>query len=638
PLPDLSIGLVDRYGQPVPVGVGGEMLVGGAGVAKGYLNLPDLTAQRFVVPAQGAWPQHETGRLYRSGDLARWRADGRLEYLGRIDHQVKIRGFRIELGENESALAQHPLFAEAAVEVRQDAAGARLVAYVASTDSADDTLPGLLRAHLKLSLPDYMVPAVMLVLERLPLTANGKLDRKALAALLSQHNAAGSATADSSAPPQTMLEILLAGLWCEVLGIARIGLDDNFFELGGDSIRGAILVNKIQERLRSVVYVVALFEAPTIRELVDYLSVHYPEAIARLSGASMDSSLIPAAGRVEEDDVAAFKALIPPTVPFSVTPAVKKNPRPVFVLSPPRSGSTLLRVLLGGHPELFSPPELELLGFDTLGQRKEICSGRDALWLEGTLRAVMAALQVDADEAKRIMATYEAVDMPVGQFYGELQQMLDGRMLVDKSPSYALDVGVLQRAEEYFDEPLYIHLHRHPYGMISSFEEARLNQIFFRYPHQYSVRRIAELIWVQSHRNIGTFLAGVPAHRQMQISFEDISQMPESAAKRLCDFMGIDYVPDMLDIYAGQNKQARMTDGIYQESKMLGDTKFHTHQRIDPTVAERWRDVYKEDFLGEPSWSMAETLGYARLASPGAAPIVPVSHDGAVALSFAQQR
>ncbi|MFA7241064.1 MAG: amino acid adenylation domain-containing protein [Sulfuricellaceae bacterium] len=628
PLPDLSIELVDRYGQLVPVGVGGEILVGGAGVAKGYLNLPELTAERFTL-SNGE-------RQYHSGDLARWRADGQLEYLGRIDHQVKVRGFRIELGEIESCLAKHAQVSDAVVEAREETAGARLIAYVASRDWQDEMLPSKLRAHLKALLPDYMVPAVVLVLERLPLTANGKLDRKALANLLAQFNAAGAKAVPASAQPRTPIELLLAELWSSVLNVANIGIDDNFFELGGDSIRGAILANKIQERIRSVVYVVALFEAPTIRQLVDYLRVHYPEAMARLGGASETDAVREVAGRVDEKDVEAFRSLIPPTARIPAVPKKAKNPRMIFVLSPPRSGSTLLRVLLGGHPQLFSPPELELLNFDTLAQRKEICSGRDAFWLEGTLRAVMEALQVDADEAKRIMAARENRNMSVKDFYGELQSWLPGRVLVDKSPSYALDVGLMQRAEDYFDEPLYIHLHRHPYGMISSFEEAKLNQIFFRYPHNLSVRRLAELIWLQSHRNIAEFLAGIPTERQFAISFEAISQKPGEAVKNLCEFLGIDFVPDMLGIYEGQNKQNRMTDGIYRESKMLGDIKFHTHKRIDPTVAERWRDIYQEDFLGEPSWGMAERLGYARLS--GTAPIEPVARSGALPLSFAQQR
>ena len=625
-LPDLSIDLVDRDGQPVPMGVGGEMLVGGAGLGRGYLHRPELTAERFV--------QTPLGRVYRSGDLARWRSDGRLEYLGRIDHQVKIRGFRIELGEIESALQGHSLVTEAHVEAKQEAAGARLIAYVASPVWQDPDLSPALRVHLKTSLPDYMVPAMIVPLERLPLTANGKLDRQRLAAWLDQQ-ASEPAGRVRSTPPQSDIEKRLAALWCEVLGLQQIGIDDNFFELGGDSIRGAILVNKIQQQLHCVVYVVALFEAPTVRQQIDYLRQHYGQAMAQLEGREGTDEGLENQERVGEADLRAFASLITPASPYLALSGARKNPPAVFVLSPPRSGSTLLRVLLGGHPALFSPPELELLGFDTLGQRRDICSGRDSFWLEGTLRAVMAARGIDADAAKTLMAEREDADMSVQAFYGELQSWVGQARLVDKSPSYALDEAVLDRAEAYFDGALYIHLHRHPYGMMSSFEEARLNQIFFRYPHALPVRRLAELIWLHSHRNIARFLQRIPAHRQMAISFESITAQPDASAQRLCDFLGIAYRSDMVDIYAG-DKKSRMTDGIYQESKMLGDTKFHQHQKIDASVADRWREVYKTDFLGEPSWEMAQALGYERL--NGAAPICPVPRANKLPLSFAQRR
>ena len=177
--PDLAVYLLDRYGKLVPIGVPGELYVGGAGVARGYLNRPELTAERFV-------PDPFTGtpgaRLYRSGDLARRLPDGDLEYLGRLDHQVKIRGFRIELGEIEAALAQHPAVREVVALVREDRPGdRRLVAYV-RTDGRPTALAAELRAHAKERLPEYMVPAAFVALDALPLTANGKIDRAALPA------------------------------------------------------------------------------------------------------------------------------------------------------------------------------------------------------------------------------------------------------------------------------------------------------------------------------------------------------------------------------------------------------------------------------------------------------------------------
>ncbi len=223
PLSHLSVYVLDANGQPVPIGVRGELYIGGAGVARGYLNRPELTAQRFLENPFG------DGKIYRSGDLGRWLASGELEYLGRADNQVKVRGFRIELGEIEAALRTHQNVREAIVLARQNGDNEpRLIAYVVLGDVmtwAD------LRAFLATRLPDYMLPAAMVELEGLPLTAHGKLDRNALP--VPDHRATGVPFVE----PETDAERLLAEVWQEVLGINRVGRNDNFFHLGGDSLR-----------------------------------------------------------------------------------------------------------------------------------------------------------------------------------------------------------------------------------------------------------------------------------------------------------------------------------------------------------------------------------------------------------------
>ena len=223
PLPHLSVYVLDANGQPVPIGVRGELYVGGAGVARGYLNRPELTSQRFLENPFG------DGRIYRSGDLGRWLASGELEYLGRMDNQVKVRSFRIELGEIETALKTHKSVREAVVLARQDrGAEPQLIAYVVLVDVV--TWPEL-RAFLATRLPDYMLPAAMVELEHLPLTAHGKLDRPALPA--PDHRTTGVPFVN----PETDAEQLLAEVWQEVLEINRVGRNDNFFHLGGDSLR-----------------------------------------------------------------------------------------------------------------------------------------------------------------------------------------------------------------------------------------------------------------------------------------------------------------------------------------------------------------------------------------------------------------
>ena len=265
-IPGWQVYLLDRVGQPVPVGVVGEMFVGGAGVARGYLNRPGLTADRFVPDALG----DGTGaRLYRSGDLARRRPDGELEYVGRADHQVKIRGFRIELGEIEAALARHPQVRESVTIVREDRAGdPRLVAYVVPR-----TVPGPssseLRRHLKQTLSDYMVPAVFVPLAALPLTENGKVDRRGLPA-------PGGARPDldgALVAPRNAVEERIAAIWASVLDLDEVGVDDNFFDLGGHSLLATRAVARIRDAFGVDLPLRPLFENPTVAGLAECVAL-----------------------------------------------------------------------------------------------------------------------------------------------------------------------------------------------------------------------------------------------------------------------------------------------------------------------------------------------------------------------------
>ncbi len=516
---------------------------------------------------------------------------------------MKIRGFRIELGEIEAALAAHPAVREAVVLAREDAAGRgekRLVAYVVP-EGAAPTLTEL-RESLAGGLPDYMLPSALVVLEKMPLTANGKIDRRALPA----PEASRAGLESSYVAPATALERFLAGLWQEVLKVPRVGVVDNFFELGGSSITGAVLVNRLQEELREIVHVVVIFDAPTIAEMSAYLIEQHTEAVARLFGpeAVGGRKVEDREAPVGEADLARFRSLVQPLPALSGE--VRKNPPAVFVLSPPRSGTTLLRVMLGGHPRLFSPPELELLSFDTLKERKAAFTGRDAFWLEGVVRAVMEIRGCSAEEAEELVAEHE--DLTTLEFYGLLQEWLGDRVLVDKTPSYALDPSILRRAEEGFEEPKYIHLIRHPLGMIHSFEEAKLDQIFFRQEHGFSRRQLAELIWQASHENIVEFLREVPASRQHWVRFEDLLREPEATLRGICEFLGLDYHPDMAEPYKA--KSERMTDGVHAESRMLGDVKFHEHKGVEAQVAERWRERYSVSSLGDGARALAAGLGY----------------------------
>ncbi|NNB98210.1 non-ribosomal peptide synthase/polyketide synthase, partial [Corallococcus exiguus] len=261
PLANVHVYVLDPHGQPVPVGVRGELHIGGVGVARGYAGRSGLTAERFIPDAFSSTPG---ARLYRTGDVVRWRADGQLDFVGRIDAQVKVRGFRIELGEVENALRAAPAVKDAVVLAREDAPGdKRLVAYVVG-DALDITA---LRAHLKQHLPEYMVPAAFVPLDVLPLTSNGKVDRKALPA----PDAGALRASHAYEAPATPLEEKLAALWSEVLRVPSVGRTDNFFELGGHSLLATQLVARVRAALDVELPLRALFEAPTIAALAERL-------------------------------------------------------------------------------------------------------------------------------------------------------------------------------------------------------------------------------------------------------------------------------------------------------------------------------------------------------------------------------
>jgi len=265
---------------------------------------------------------------------------------------------------------------------------------------------------------------------------------------------------------------------------------------------------------------------------------------------------------------------------------------------------------------------LELLSFNTLAERHAAFAERDSFWLEGTLRALMQIKDCDAEQAKELMQQCEAQQLTTAQFYGLLQDWLGNRMLVDKTPSYALDIEILRRAERDFAAARYLHLIRHPYAMIRSFEAARLEQVFFRYQHNFSRRELAELVWLQSQTNILQFLQTVPPERQHQVHFEELVTEPERVLRGVCQFLGLDYVSDMAAPY--QDKAQRMVDGIHPLSKMLGDVKFHEHSGVEAAPAERWKQQLQPgDLLADDTCNMAQRLGYPTIDLQP-----PISSDG----------
>ncbi|WP_018267988.1 non-ribosomal peptide synthetase, partial [Methylosinus sp. LW4] len=348
PISNTQIFLLDDERGPVPVGVSGELYIGGAGVARGYLGRPDVTAERFVPNPFGTPGE----RMYRTGDLARWRADSNIEFLGRIDHQVKIRGFRIELGEIEMALRRLPLVREAVALARADATGdRRLAAYVTGDGELDI---GAVKTALRRDLPDYMIPRLLIQLKAMPLTASGKLDRKAL-----PDPDPDARERHDYVAPRTPTEETLCRVFATVLGVERVGVDDNFFELGGHSLKAIRVIDQLRRHgVRADARM--LFIAPT------------PAALARASGVRPDvavpPNLIPSDGHEITPEMVTLASLSRAEIDRIVrsVPGGAANIQDIYPLAPLQEGILFHHLMnVDGDPYLM-PVQLAFQSHETM--------------------------------------------------------------------------------------------------------------------------------------------------------------------------------------------------------------------------------------------------------------------------------
>jgi amino acid adenylation domain-containing protein len=269
PIANTRIYLLDEYLEPVPVGVPGQLYIGGESLARGYHQDPGMTAQKFI---PDPFSTDAGQRLYQTGDLVRYQTDGNLQFIGRVDHQVKIRGYRVELGEIESLLSQHPAVRETIVLARGDGPGASLVAYLVP-DLATAPEVSDLRTYLGEKLPDYMVPSAFVVLSAMPLTANGKIDLQALPSPDQMISSEDTAYVE----PRTETERKVAGIWQELLEVERVGIHDNFFEIGGHSLLMVQAQSKLQDLFNRELTTIELFQYPTVHSLANFLDQEAPE-------------------------------------------------------------------------------------------------------------------------------------------------------------------------------------------------------------------------------------------------------------------------------------------------------------------------------------------------------------------------
>lgn len=383
----------------------------------------------------------------------------------------------------------------------------------------------------------------------------------------------------------------------QVLGLPDLAPTDRpLLDLGIDSLMTVDLLNLCRRDLQITLYPREVFAHPTIEALAAYIA----QELARKSEPGAEPATEGAAASVALQ-VAELPTGFWTSHPLP-SPPPQRNRSMVFLLSSPRAGSTLLRVMLAGHPQLFCPPELHLLPFDTLRDRQVALSG--SYLDEGLQRALMELMQIDADAVSALLNDWIERNTPVQAVYDKLQQLAQQRLVVDKSPTYSLSLNTLQRAELLFEGAKFIHLVRHPYAVIDSFVKNRMHKIFSL--AETDPYRLAEQVWTLSNRNVQTFLETVDPQRHIHLRYEDLVTQPEQAMARLCDFLALPFDPAVLTPYQGQ----RMTDGVRTNSMAVDDPNFRQRRQIEANLADAWRDIELPYQLANDTWEIAAAYQY----------------------------
>jgi pimeloyl-ACP methyl ester carboxylesterase/aryl carrier-like protein len=396
-----------------------------------------------------------------------------------------------------------------------------------------------------------------------------------------------------AAASDSRLSLVLAHLRQSIARVLNMQADDladdgNLLEMGLDSLMVMELLNALKRSLRLTIYPRELYDRPQLAALARYLTGE----VERAHGKGMDAAP-QAAGSAKRQAEAVRKPR---------RAVEQRNPPMLFLLSSPRSGSTLLRVMLQGHPGLFSPPELHLLPFDSMQDRQR---GLGLSYMgEGLQRALMELQGIGADESKRFVEELLARDASVQVVYGLLQQFAGGRLLVDKTPTYAASLDTLERAEELFERAKYVYLTRHPYAVIESFVRMRMEKLLD--VKEADPLTLAEHVWASTNGNVLRFFEKVDPARRFHLSYEDLVREPEETMRALCAFLGIGFDPALLTPYEGQ----RMLDGVHAQSVGINDPNFLQHERIEAALGEVWRTIRLPRRLSAETCRTAAALGY----------------------------
>ncbi len=680
PLDDCRPGSVGR-----PVALDVRILDGfGARAAVGEVQVrgPQVLAGYDLGPGQPLDRSSFDGDWLRTGDIGRLDADGHIHLVGRVKDMVNHGGEKIAPADVDEVMLTHPAISDAAAfGVPHPTLGEVVAAVVVLRPGAVLDL-ATLQAHVSAALPRSHTPRRAASIAAVP-RRNGKLARADLPALLEVSTPlAATSPRDPDVPLRTptpsddargRVRAWLMRTWSRALDLgeyAEPSIDADFFAAGGDSLRAAAIVAEVGDVAGELVYVMSVYQAPTIARYERMLAETYPRTWALLAGTDASGTVasVPRGPAVDDAARAAFGAgLTAGDVSswYGVQPAASAATlgRLALIASAPRSGSTLLRAMLAGHPGVFAPPELYLLPFATMRLRRAAFPDGLASQLEGLERAWVTATGCDVGAARAWVRDLEDADASTVDAYGLLAAAVPGRLLVDKTPMNALRLPWLTRAMTIAHDLRVIHLVRHPAAVAESFAEARLGALWWQRlagPTDAPVPpglagdsevSFGELLWCRIEDVIDQLQPLVPEARWTQVRFEELVADPRTTAERVCAALGVPWDDDIaarvLDPYA--DPRARMTDGLHPQSRMIGDPKFAQHGQID---ADRGtRGAASNRTLAPATQELAARRGYvapersmtagqrrlwrlARLAPEHAPHVVPLAYrlDGVLDL------
>ena len=589
----LEIGIFDPQGRRLSPPDQGEILLKGPSLMPGYLG--------------GAEPRDGfVGEWFKTGDLGYLDADGFLFVTGRVREVIISGGLNISPGEIEACLSAHPNVSECCVfGLPHPTLGESLGAAVVPNGAAGD-LPDDLQQYMRRQLPLARIPKRIFALDCLPLLGNGKVDRESVV-----QQCVTLIESSSSEHLIDPLEAWLQTQFRQILQLDCVSAEDDFFALGGSSLDAMELLVRFRELLGVTLHPPLFLDTPTVRSLAQTFRKNYPEEIVPVAEPSADQPASPPAQTPTEAMHLTFSESLPEfagALPAFTTATAS----PVFILSAPRCGSTLLRVMLAGHPQVFAPPEMRLLAFRHMGQWMAAHSGRFTFFREGLLRALMTAFEWQLQRARSWLENAAEEELPVEQVYAALQAALGDRLIIDKTPLYALSLEVLSSITSRFTRPRFVVLWRNPVAMKRSYTDSRMDQLWM-HPTDSTPGQLAELIWYRCYANIDHFLETVDPARVFGMHFETLVTRPQECAESLCEFLEIPMDPEVLNPYGDHGQ--RMTEGVELGSPMIGDPRFFDHKSINPERAAGGLEIPEGVDLSEAVRCLARG-GRLRIARP----------------------